>query len=118
MVQYAKVNFNGCIKETDLIKAVLIKNPVNSVKTLDDFVKDILKTKKNQKDLDFDKVLKKIQGRNRSVRSPLSKLWTAIESARLFQKDSGKFDLKEIQEFVEQTVLLLGQTSVCISYHR
>ena len=50
MAQYANVNFNTHIKEADLIKTVLIKNPapenINPVKTLDDFVKDILKDKK------------------------------------------------------------------------
>ena len=34
------------------------------MKTLDDFMKDILKDKKKQKDLDFDIVLEKIQGQN------------------------------------------------------
>ena len=40
---YANNNFDTYIKEADLIKTVLIKNPVleniNPVKTLDDFVK-------------------------------------------------------------------------------
>ena len=112
MAQYANINFDTYIKEADLIKAILIKNPV---KTLDDFVKDILKDKKKQKDLDFDNVLEKIQGRNQSVMGPLSKIWTAIGSARLSQEDSVEVDLKEIQEFVEQTVLLLGQASNSIS---
>ena len=88
------------------------------MKTLHDFVKDILKNKKKQKDLDFDNVLEKIQGRNRSVMGPLSKIWTAVESARLSQEDSVEVDLKEIKEFVEQTVLLLGQASNSISYYR
>ena len=113
MVQYANVNFDTYIKEADLTKAVFIKNPVpentNPVKTLDDFVKDILKDKKKKKDLDFDNVLENIQGRNRSFMGPLSKIWTAVESDRLSQEDSVEVDLKEIQEFVEQTVLLLGQ---------
>ena len=120
--QYANVNFDTYIKEADLIKAVLIKNPVpeniNPVKTLDDFVKNILKGKKKQKDLDFDNVLERIQGQNRSVMGPLSKIWTTIESARLSQEDSVKVDLNEIQEFVKQTVLLLGQVSNSISYYR
>ena len=68
MTQYVNVNFDTYIKETDLIKAVLITNPVpeniNPVETLDDFVKDILKDKKKLKNLDFDNVLEKIQGRN------------------------------------------------------
>ena len=53
MAQYVNVNFDIYIKEADLIKAVLIKNPVpeniNPVKTLDDFVKDILKDKKSRR---------------------------------------------------------------------
>ena len=121
MAQYANVNFNTHIKETDLIKTVLIKNPapenINPVKTLDDFVKDILKDKKKQKDIDFDNVLEKIQGRNRSVMGPLSKIWTAVDSARLSQEDSVEVDLKEIQ-FVKTTALLLRQASNSISYYR
>ena len=122
MAQYANVNFDTYIKEADLIKAALIKNPIpeniSSVKTQDDFEKDILKNKKNQKDLDFDNVLEKIEGGNRSVMDPLSNIWTAIESARLPHKDSVEVDVKEIQEYVEQTVLLLGQASNSIFYYR
>ena len=88
------------------------------MKTLDDFVKDILKDKKKQRDLDLDSALEKIQGRIRSVMGPLSKIWTAVESARLSQEDSVEVDLKEIQEFVEQTALLLEQASNSISYYR
>ena len=122
MAQYANVSFDTYINEADLIKAALVKNSVpeniNSMKILDDFEKDILKNKKNQKDLDFDNVLEKIEGGNRSVMDPLSKIWTAIESARLPHKDWVEVDLKEIQEYVEQTVLLLGQASNSISYYR
>ena len=106
----------------NLTKVVLIKNLVpeniNPVKTLDDFVKDALKDKKKQKDLNFDNVLEKSQGQNGSVMGPSSKIWTAIESARLLQEDSVEVEPKEIQEFVEQTVLLLGQASNSISYYR
>ena len=66
MALCANVNFDTYIKEAGLIKAFLIKNPVpeniNPVKTLDDFVKNILKDKKKQKDLEFDNVLEKIKG--------------------------------------------------------
>ena len=100
MPQYANVNFDTYIKEADLIKAALIKSPVpeniNPVKTLDDFLKDILKDKKKLKDLDFDNILEKIQGRNGSVMGPLLKIWTAVESARLSQGHSVEVDLKEI----------------------
>ena len=99
-----------------------MKNPVpeniNAVKTLDDILKDFFKTKKKQKDLDFDNVLEKIQGRNQSVMGPLSKLWLAVKSAMLSQEDSGELDLTEIQEFVKQIVPLLGQASNFTSYDK
>ena len=121
MAQYTNVNFDTFVKEADLIKTILIKNPVpeniNPVKALDDSVKDIYKDKKKQKDLDFDNVLEKFRGRNRSVMGPLSKIWTAVDSARLSQEDSVEVDLKEIQ-FVKTTALLLRQASNSISYYR
>ena len=60
---------NQYIKETDLIKVTLLKNPfpenINSVRTLHDFLKDIHKDKKKQMGLDLD-ILKKTEDRNRS----------------------------------------------------
>ena len=53
MAQYANINFDTYVKKADLIKVVLIENPVpeniNPMKTLDDFVKYILRDKKKQK---------------------------------------------------------------------
>ena len=53
MAQYTNVNFDTYIKKADLIKVVLTENPVpeniNPMKTLDDFVKHILRDKKKQK---------------------------------------------------------------------
>ena len=80
------------------------------MKTLDDFVKDILRDKKKQKDLDFGNVLEKILGGNWLVTGPLSNRWTAVELARLSQKDSLDDDLKEIQEFVEQKCIAAGKS--------
>ena len=42
----------------------------------------------------FDNVLDKNQSRNRLVFGSLSKIWTAVESARLSQEDSVEVDLK------------------------
>ena len=101
MVQYASVNFDTYIKEADLIKGVLCKNPVpeniSSVKTLDNLMKDILKDQKKQKDLDFDNVFEKFQGGNQSVMCPISNVWTTIDSARLYQEDSMEDNLKKFR---------------------
>lgn len=42
----------------------------------------------------------------------------SVESVRLFQEELVEVDLKEIREFVEEAVLLLGQASNSISYHK
>ena len=81
-------------------------------------MKDILNDKRKQKDLDSDNVLeKKKKVRINQLIDSLSKIWTAVKSARLSQEDSVDVDLKEIQKFLEQTVLLLGQASNSISYY-
>ena len=81
-------------------------------------MKDILNDKRKQKDLDSDNVLeKKKKFRINQLIDSLSKIWTAVKSARLSQEDSVDVDLKEIQKFLEQTVLLLGQASNSISYY-
>ena len=80
-------------------------------------MKGILNDKRKQKDLDSNNVLEKNEGQNQSIIRSLSKIWTAVESARLSQEDSVDVDLKEIQKFLEQTVLLLGQASNSISYY-
>ena len=80
-------------------------------------MKDILNDKRKQKDLDSDNVLEKKKGQNQSIIDLLSKIWTAVKSARLSQENSVDVDLKEIQKFLEQTVLLLGQASNFTSYY-
>ena len=53
---------------------------------LHDFVKDILK-KEKQRDLDFDNILKKNQGRRTSVVGP-SKKWTTTETTSLAKENA------------------------------
>ena len=66
------------MKEADLKQQILMENPVpdnlDQEKKLDDFVCDILKVKRKQKDLDMDVTFEKIQSRNTCVMDPLSKL--------------------------------------------
>ena len=70
MAQYVNVSFETYIRETDLTKAVLIKTPVpeniNPVKTLNGFVKNILKDKKKLKGLNFSNILEK-KSRSKSM---------------------------------------------------
>ena len=49
---------------------------------------------------------------------PSSKIWTVVKSTRLSHEDSVEVDLKKIQVFVEQAVLLLGQAPNSIFCYR
>ena len=57
MAEYANTHFETYVKEADLEQQILTENPVpdnlDQVKKLDDFVRDILKDKRKQKDLDM-----------------------------------------------------------------
>ena len=65
------------MKEADLKQQILMENLVpdnlDQEKKLGDFVCDILKVKRKQKDLDMDVTFEKIQSRNTCVTDPLSK---------------------------------------------
>ena len=67
MVDYANTHFETFVKEVDLKKKILTENPVpdnlDQVKKLDDFVCDILKDKRKQKDWAWVAHLKKFSQR-------------------------------------------------------
>ena len=63
MVEYANTHFETYVKEADLKQQILMENLVldnlDQVKKLDNFVRDILKDKRKQKDLDMDVIFEK-----------------------------------------------------------
>ena len=78
MAEYANTHFETYVKEADLKQQILMENPVpdnlEQVKKLDDFVRDILKDKRKQKDLDIDGTIEKLQSESRY---PL--IWLILE---------------------------------------
>ena len=49
---------------------------------------------------------------------PLSKLWNILEGAKEAEEDAVQKSINDLLHYVEQTVLLLGQSSNTITYHR
>ena len=82
---------------------------------MDEFLRDLLKENCKNKSLAVDEILGKIQKRNLSVMSLLSKVWLKLENAK--KSDASPLSLDEILSLLEQTICLLGQTSNSISYH-
>ena len=48
----------------------------------------------------------------------LPKLWNILERAKGTEKDAVQISINDLLHYVEQTVLLLGQSSNAITYHR
>ena len=48
----------------------------------------------------------------------LPKLWNILERAKGTEKDAVQISINDLLHYVEETVLLLGQSSNAITYHR
>ena len=122
MAEYANTHVETYVKEADLKQQIVMENPVpdnlDQVKKLDDFVRDILKDQRKQKDLDMDVTFGKIQSKNTSVMSPLSKLWMLVGEANRSKEKQISIDKDNIRAYIEETVLFLDQTSNYIPHFR
>ena len=49
---------------------------------------------------------------------PLSKLWLLIQNALSSQEEEVPIKLDKLKEYVEQSILLLGQATNSMTYHR
>ena len=53
-----------------------------------------------------------------NVMDPLSKLQNILEREKGAEEDAVQISINDLLHYVEQTVLLLGQSSNAITYHR
>ena len=122
MASYANKYFEEFIPEGDLKEAILTQSPVpeniDTVKKLDDFLKDLLKEKKKTSEQNLENIFEKLQNKTRDVMGPLAKLWKILEDAKQAEDEAVPVSVNELLFYVEQIVLLLGQSSNAITYHR
>ena len=88
------------------------------MKKLDNFLRDILKEKCKINEQNIRNVLEKIQRKAVDVMGRLSKLWNILEGAKGEEEDAFQISTNDLLHHIEQTVLLLGQSSNAIIYHR
>ena len=119
---YINDHFSTYMKDPDIKKQVLLKNPVpnnvNKAKKLDEFVRDILKEKHKPRDLDLDSTFEKIQTKNINVLGPLSKLYLMIKKASASDEEEVSIELDQLKEYVEQSICLIGQATNAVTYQR
>ena len=130
MANYASKYFEEYVPEDDLKEAILRQNPVpdnlDNVKKSDNFLRNILKErcKTNKQNIEND--LEKLQRKTVDVMGPLSKLRNFLEGAKVAEEDAVQRSINDlplrstikIYHYVEQAVLLLGQSRNAVTYHR
>ena len=122
MAKYANLHLNEFIPESTLKEAVLLESPVpdniNEVKVLDDYIKESLKDRNQKSTLFLDNIYERLQKKNSEVMGPLSKVWWAIDQAKSSKDDNVLMPVSDLLLYLEQSVLLIGQQSNLITYHR
>ena len=77
----------------------------DTVKKLDDFIKDLLKEKKKANEQNLENIFEKLQNKTRDVTGPLAKLWKIREDAKQ-TVEAVQISVNELLFYVEQIVLL------------
>ena len=68
--------------------------------------------------MDQDATFERIQCKNINILGPFSKLWLLIQNALSSQEEEVPIELNKVKEYVEQSILLLGQATSSMTYHR
>ena len=112
IASYANKYFEEFILEGDFKEATLTQSPVaenmNTVKKLDDFLKDLLKENKKTNEQNLENIFEKLQNKTRDVMGPQAKLLKILEDTKQAQDEAVQISVNELLFYVEQIVLLLG----------
>ena len=122
MANYANKYFEEYSWEDSLKETILCQNPVpdnlDNFEELDNFLRDILNEKRRINEQNIENVLEKLQRKTVDMMGSLSKLWNILEGAKGSEEDAVQISINDLLHYVEQTVLLLRQSSNAITYHR
>ena len=83
---------------------------------MDDFMRELLLEKRNHFEITSDTNSVKLQQRLLDAMGPLSKVWATVECAKNSQDKQVEVSLGYMLRYLDQTVVLLGQTYHNISY--
>ena len=81
---------------------------MDTVKKLDDFLKDLLKGKKKTNEQNLENIFEKLQNKTRDVMGLLEKLWKILKNAKQAEDEAVQISVNELLFYVEQKVQLLG----------
>ena len=91
---------------------------MGTVKKLYNFLKDLLKVERKTNEQNLENVFEKSQNKMKDVMGPLRKLWKILEDVKQEEDNAVQISVTEMLFYVEQIVLLLGQSSNTITRPR
>ena len=122
MEAYLNDKFTHYVKDKANQESVLDSNPLPEVRCLntpkvDDYLGKIFESLNKSYGKESDSTLSKTQSPISNVMGPLGKLWLNLEEVRT-GKSTEELDLFECLSLVEQSLTLLGQANVSLTYAR
>ena len=122
MVDYVDKNFRKFIDNKIINEKILELHPIPvnalslSVPEVDDYVHEIFEARSTSINRISDQSFRKIQGKLLKVMGPVSRLWTMFDAVN--SSPDPEMDFEEVSTLMEQTVTLIGQVNVALSYER
>ena len=122
MHKYLNEKFKIYVKDKAIQESVFDSNPVPDAESLkipkvDGYLNEIFDTLGKSYGRESDGTLSKTQARINNVMGPLGKLWLNLEKVRT-DDSTDELDLFDCLKLVEQSVTLLGQANVSLTYAR
>ena len=122
MHKYENEKFTIYVKDKAIQESVLDSNPIPDAESLkipkvDGYLNEIFDTLGKSYGRESDGTLSKTQARINNVMGPLGKLWLNLEKIRT-DDSTEELDLFDCLKLVEQSVTLLGQANMSLTYAR
>ena len=118
MAKYTKKYFKKYVSDKELKDSFTLNSPLLTnlpkAKNMDDYFAELLKDQR-KKEIALDDTFKKLQSKILTIMGPLSKVWHTLEESLAGR---GGFDVDEMSQYLDQTILLIDKVFNSVSYSR
>ena len=110
------------VQDRNLKDSILNENPVptniTKLRKLDEYYKELLEENSAKSELALDSTQEKIQSKTLNIMWPLSKLFSRFDQVLAQENNMLQSDLNELTQYLEQSVMVVGQAFNVITYIR
>ena len=110
------------VQDRNLKDSILNENPVptniTKLRKLDEYYKELLEENSAKSELAIDSTQEKIQSKTLNIMWSLSKLFSRFDQVLAQENNMLQLDLNELTQYLEQSVMVVGQAFNVITYIR